>query len=308
MIGVLLVNMGSPCSQKETKQFLFKMFCDRAILPFPTLPRTLLAFLISNFRYRSSWKKYESIGGSPLIASMDSITISLSKELGNEYIVSSAYSYSLPTIQNGIENFHKKVIHNIKVIPMFPQSSFSTTESVKKDVEKMAKKYPNSRISITQPFSENEGFITYWVRLIQETIDKNNCQNPTLVFSAHAIPSYQVDKGDTYVDEINMLAKTIASKLGLSYKVSFQSKIGKVKWVQPDTKDCLKGLKNETCDEIILVPISFINENLETLFDLDVEIIPYAKNELNIKNICRINIPTTHPLLIEMFKNLLIES
>lgn len=308
MTGVLLVNMGSPSSQKEMKQFLFNMFSDVAILPFPAIPRNLLAFIISNIRYRSSWKKYELIGGSPLIESMSSISASLAKELGTDYQVSSAYSYSLPTIQTGIEELSGKDIKVIKVIPMFPQSSFSTTESVKRDFTKVEKKYPDIQISIMKPFSENKNFIAYWASLIQETIAKNKYKNPTLLFSAHAIPTYQVEKGDTYVDEINASANSIATKLGLPYKVSFQSKIGKVKWVEPNTKDCLKGMKDEGCDEIILIPISFVNENLETLFDQDVEIIPFGKTELNIKNICRVNIPGTHPLLIETFKNLLIES
>lgn len=307
MKGVLLVNMGSPTSKSEMREFLFNMFSDKAILPFPIIPRKTLAFLISNLRYRGSWAKYELIGGSPLKESMKSINTALSQEIGAEYLVYSAYSYSSPTVEDGISYFHKKGITEIDVITMYPQSSISTTDSVKIDLGKVEKKFPDIKVAIANTFSEQKTFIAYWVELIQESIDKSGYKNPTLLFSAHAIPTYQVDNGDTYVDEINASANTIANEMSLPYRVSFQSKIGRVKWVGPDSKDCLKAMKDDGIDEIILVPISFINENLETLYDQDVEIIPYGKNELGIKNISRAHIPSTHPLLIETFKNLLID-
>jgi len=308
MTGVILVNMGSPASQKEMKHFLFHMFCDRAILPFSGIPRYLLAFVISNFRYKGSWKKYQLIGNSPLKESMATIEKALSIELGSGYLVISAYSYSLPTIQNAVAEFSKKKITNIRVIPMYPQSSFSTTGSVRTCLAKIEKKYPEISISISGSFSDTKSFRDYWAGLINDTIAKNGYTHPVLVFSAHAIPVYQVEKGDSYVDEINTSAHNIANETGLPYYVSFQSKIGKVKWVGPDTKDCLKEIKNKGLDQIILIPVSFINENLETLYDLDNEIIPYGNNMLGFKNICRVNIPYTHPLLIETFSNLVIES
>ena len=308
MTGVLLVNMGSPSSQKEMKHFLFHMFCDPAILPFARIQRYLLAFFISRIRYKGSWKKYELIDGSPLKESMKAMEDALSLVLGDGYRVNSAYSYSLPTIKQGVEEFRKEGITSIKVIPMYPQSSFSTTGSVRADLATVEKKHPDIRISVTDAFSADKSFIAYWVSLIHETIQKNGYDKPVLLFSAHAIPAYQVEKGDTYTEEITTSAFSIAEACGLPYQVSYQSKIGRVKWVGPDTKACLKEMKNKGLDQVILVPISFINENLETLYDLDTEIIPYAKNESGFNNICRVNIPFVHPMLIETFRKLVIES
>lgn len=307
MTGVMLVNMGSPSSEKEMKSFLYNMFSDPAILPFSKIFRKLLAFIISNTRYKKSWKKYEMIGGSPLKESMKSINESLSKELGTDFIVTSAYSYSSPNIKSGIDYLYQKGIKKIKVIPMNPQSCFSTTGSIKKDIIKCKDDFENVSITMIDDFYENINYIDFWVSLIKESLQKNSLKDPVLLFSAHAIPLYQIEKGDTYVDEIKKTAFNIANKTGLKYKVSFQSKVGKVKWVEPDTKIALAELKKDGYDEVLLIPISFINENLETLFDLDVEIIPYGKNELNIKNICRVNIPKTHSLLIDTFKNLINE-
>ena len=308
MTGVILVNMGSPTSQKEMKHFLFHMFCDPAILPFQGLQRYLIAFLISRIRYRSSWKKYILIGKSPLKESMNAMEVALSVELGNEYRVTSAYSYSLPTIRKAVEDFIKKGITTIKVIPMYPQSSFSTTGSVRIALSKAENKHPDIRITVSEAFSGDKSFTAYWVSLIHETIKEKGYDHPVLLFSAHAIPVYQVEKGDTYVDEIKATAFCIAKACGLPYRISYQSKIGKVKWVGPDTKEKLKEMNDEGTDQVVLIPISFINENLETLYDLDTEIIPYGKNSLGFKNICRVNLPFTHPMLIETFRKLVIES
>ena len=308
MTGVLLVNMGSPSSQKEMKHFLFHMFCDRAILPFPKIQRYFLAFMISRIRYKSSWKKYVLIGSSPLKESMNALEKALSVELGPEYTVASAYSYSSPTIRQAVEEFITKNITSIKVIPMYPQSSYSTTGSVRDMLAKIKKKHPAIRISIAEAFSGDKNFIAYWVSLIQDTIREYGYDRPVLLFSAHAIPVYQVEKGDTYVDEIKSSAFCIAKACGIPYEVSYQSKIGKVKWVGPDTKDCLQEMKTEGTDQIILIPLSFINENLETLYDLDTEIIPYGKTSLGFKDICRVHIPSTHPQIIETFRKIVIES
>ena len=308
MKGVLLVNMGSPSSQNEMKHFLFHMFCDRAILPFPAVQRFSLAFIISRIRFKKSWKKYVLIGSSPLKESMRALEHALSVELGSGYTVASAYSYSSPTIRQAVEEFIKKDITSIKVIPMYPQSSFSTTGSVRDTLARIEKKHPTIRISVSEAFSGDKSFIAYWVSLIQDTIKKNGYDRPVLLFSAHAIPVYQVEKGDTYVDEIKASAFCIAKACGIPYEVSYQSKIGKVKWVGPDTKDCLKEMKNEGIDQIVVIPLSFINENLETLYDLDTEIIPYGKTSLGFTDICRVHIPSTHPLLIETFRKLVIES
>ncbi|MDD3078486.1 MAG: ferrochelatase [Paludibacter sp.] len=307
MTGVLLINMGSPLSKKEMREFLFNMFTDKAILPFPKIPQTLLALMISSFRNSGSWKKYQQIGGSKLKASMNVICNQLQSEIGKDYLVTAAYSYSKPSIREGIEHFKKQGITHIKVITMYPHSAFSTTGSVISDLSKVQKKHDELSITELGTYGDHPDFIDYWVDNIRKSIQKSEFNSPTLVFSAHSIPQYNVDEGDTYVEEIKTSAQLISGKLGLNYRVGFQSKIGRIKWVDPDTKELLKEMKAENIDEIMLVPISFVTENLETAYDQGIEIIPYAKNELNIQNISRVEIPNSHPLLISMLKKLITE-
>ncbi len=304
MTGILLINMGSPSSQKEMKEFLLNMLSDKAILPFPTIPRKILAFMISNIRHRSSWEKYELIGGSPLKAAMTAIQGDLTTELDKNYHLYTAYSYSKPSIKNAAKYFSEKGITDIKVLSMYPHTSITTTGSIETDIEKAKKSFPELNFSIYGPYAMHKKYLEYCVSLIVETAAKNHFTHPTLVFSAHAIPSYLLERGDTYVEELKEAAQEMAKQMEAPYRLAFQSKIGRVEWVGPDTKDLLKDLKKEGCDQIIMVPISFINENLETLYDLDVEIIPYAK-EIGIKEICRVQLPPSHPILIDTFKQII---
>lgn len=297
--------MGAPSSQKEMKSFLRAMFNDPAIIPLSETSRAFVSFIISRSRYKSSWAKYEKIGGSPLKESMDQINEALSKELGNEYLVYTAYSYVNPTIEKGIDFLIRNGITDIKVIPVYPQSSYTTTGSVKSDIKKIKNKISQYvKIEIVEEFFKNKYFILFWKSLIEESISKNKLSKPLLLFSAHAIPEYLVKKGDIYVEAVKESARLIAEATGLDYKLSFQSRIGRMKWIGPDTREVLKELSENGKQEIVIIPISFINENLETRFDLDIEMIPYGKNVLKIKNLYRTELHLVHPLLIEALKEI----
>lgn len=304
MKAVMLINMGSPSSQKDMKFFLWKMFSDKAVIPVVYPLRKLIAFIISNGRYRNSWSKYELIGGSPLMKSMDKLKDELAWKLGNEYTVVTAYSYSNPIIKDQIEDLYAKGFREIIAIPVFPQYSISTSGSVMTDIQKASLQLPDLKIEINPRFYQDSNFISYWHMEIQAFITDNELINPLLLFSAHAIPQYHIEQGDTYVAEIEESAKLISESLGLDFQISFQSKIGRVKWVGPDTMDKLKDFKSRGIDNVLIVPISFINENLETLYDLDTEIVPFARKELGFKSIYRLPIPKVDGGLVETLKKI----
>jgi len=302
MTGVLLINMGSPVCRCDMKVFLNNMFNDKAILPMPAVPRKLVAKIISTTRYKGSWDKYKLIGGSPLMKSMDEIKNALAAELGSDYYVSNAYSYSTPSVAQGVQLQYNQGIREMIAIPVYPQYSISTTESVITDLRNANKLFSDLNIRIAGSFYNDANYIEYWTEQILKSIEDKKLSKPHLLFSGHAIPEYLIQKGDTYVKEISESARLISEKLGLTHDISFQSKIGRVKWVGPDTKDKLKDLAQQGMSEILIIPISFINENLETLYDLDVDIVPYGRNELGIKNLHRSSIPVNIKPLVETFK------
>ncbi len=301
---VLLVNMGSPHDKKSMKTFLKKMFLDKAILPLPFILRVVIAFIISKIRHKNSWAKYEKIGGSPLKKSMNNIKNELQKNIDSTTKISIAYSYSEPYFSDEIKRFYKSGIKDFIVIPMYPQSSFTTKGSLQNDINKI--KCNDINIKLVNEFCENKLFFEFWISLINQKIAELNYKKPYLLFSAHSIPQYNIEKGDTYSQKINFNAEKISSELNLPYSVCYQSKLGKIKWTEPDILSHLNELKNKNIDEIIIIPISFISENLETLYDLDLEIIPYAKQKIGINNIGRINIPLKNEVIIKMFNEIII--
>lgn len=308
MKAVLLANMGAPTSEKEMKIFLSRMFRDKAII-YASLPvRLLLSFFISNSRYKSSWKKYLQIGGSPLQSSMNKMKAGIENLLPDEYLVRCVYAYSPPLIQDEVTALFHSGIVDFTIIPMYPQASFSTTGSLETEIKQLKTKLGNIKIRLVDDYFENQHFITFWAEQIRAKLIETGYSKPYLLFSAHAIPQSFIERGDTYADKIQTSARLISAELNLPYSVSFQSKIGKMEWTKPYTIEHLKELHNNKINQIVMIPISFINENLETKYDLDHEIIPYSEKETGISNICRLTIPESNDLLIKMFYEFIIQS
>ncbi len=296
MKHIVLVNMGAPESQTDMKLFLRRMFRDPSILPMNALARTLLGELISTFRYKKSWNKYKLIGGSPLKKCCNTIARCLGEKLDETYQVCVAYSYSDPLLRDLQLSDNDEVV----IIPMYPQASFSTTGSIERDVAEIRKKYPQIPISIIPQYFERPVFINFWAQQINHA--KQHLVNPVLLFSAHSVPQYQIDKGDSYEKAIHYSAKQIADAVRLPFRVGFQSKIGRMKWLSPTTISVLDEMLAEGITEILIVPISFVTENLETLYDIDHELIPYVQRQKGLEvNIQRVSLFDTERDLASLY-------
>ena len=296
----MLVNMGGPESRSELKTFLSRMFRDPHILPYRKPVRDLLSWIISTARYRKSWEKYELIGGTPLAGSTVRLVNALQSVLGECYVVGYAFSYSNPDIENALMNFKNAGIGDITVIPLYPQASHTTTSSVKADVLRISGKDSFFDVKVSGEFYALQGFVGYWIHLIQDHLAKNHIVSPTLVFSAHSIPKYHVANGDSYASAVVDGAAVIATALSLPFEVCFQSGMRRGTWIGPEMKEHLTILREEGVDNLVLIPISFVQENLETLYDLDRDILPYAKKTLGFSQVSRVNLPEVDPILVEM--------
>ncbi len=291
MKGVLIVNMGGVSSESEAKVFLRNMFNDPCILPFNRVSRHLLSFLISSTRYKKSWQKYQLIGGTPILRTTKLTTEILGQKLGNDFKIRYSFSYTNPYIQDTLSKFEDQKVYDIIVIPLYPHYSLSTTKSVENDVNLFLKSHPSFSIKIIREFYNHKKFIDFWSDLILKHISEHQYKNPLLVFSAHSIPKNLVNKGDLYPSKIAECAQTIAKKTNREFQVAFQSAINKKKWVGPDIQDKINELVLSGVSEIIIIPISFVSENLETCYDLDKIIVPWAQKIEGIEKVSRVKIP-----------------
>jgi len=202
--------MGAPESEGEVKHFLRLIFLDKHIIPAPYFIRNILSLYISKTRYKKSWARYVQIGGTPLKRNTLELANALQNKIGNNYLVKVAYSYSDPYIQNVIKEYYNNGICDVIVIPLYPQYSITTTESVIYALEKIKTQYQNITIRTINEFYSNKLFVEYWKELITNHIKTNNLSNPFLLFSAHSIPLSFIKKGDTYQKAIEGTAKLIS--------------------------------------------------------------------------------------------------
>ncbi len=304
--AILLVNMGGALSRKELKHFLFRMFTDVHILPLPKLPRYVLAFLISRLRYRMAWKKYRLIGGTPII--QDSLDLAQAVQQYSNTSTEVAFSYSKPFIKDKLSELSEKGFTDITIIPLYPQKSTTTTDSVKDEVRNLKPDFPHIQFHFIDEFYQHSLFTEYWVQLIKEHFQKEHIRledKPTLLFSAHSLPLSVIEKGDTYPESVELGAKNIAKKLGLEYQVVYQSKIRKSSWYGEEPDEMIQQLIQNGKKHIVIVPISFVSECLETIYDLDIDLIPsFEKEQLEGVHISRVQLPKAHPIFVEMLSKL----
>ncbi len=296
--AVILVNLGGPSNLDEVKDFLYNLFSDPDIFPLPSLLQQTLAKAIAHFRTPKSKEYYKKIGGkSPILDETKKQAVSLQKELGDEFYVTIAMRYSNPSIENAIDEILAKDIGNIIFFPLYPQFSFSTTLSAINELKRVIKRKKSAfDIKVVRNFYNHSMFISSWVELIRKYLKE---KDDFILFSAHSIPQSMIEKGDTYQIEVEETVKTITNMLDhQSYKLAYQSKVGPTKWLEPFTEDILIELGRNRVRRVILVPISFVCEHSETLYELDIQSKEIAM-KAGIKEYIRVETPGTHPTFIK---------
>lgn len=281
--ALVLLNMGAARSKDELEVFLTNMFNDENILTFKnTTFRSILASLIVTFRLNKAWKNYEQIGGaSPLHELTDKLIDKLQVQLP-EYFVTDAMRYTSPFSQTAIARIKERGIKEIVLLPLYPQYSTTTVKSSVDDF--MLKVEEESfNIKLIEPFYKNE---LYNKAICDEIIRVQGKYNDFhLIFSAHGLPQKIVNNGDPYQKQVEEHVELLKEKLThyatniKSINLAYQSKVGPMKWLTPSLEDMLKHFKGE---KVIIYPISFIIDNSETVFELDIEYREIAK-ELGIK-------------------------
>lgn len=306
--AVILLNLGGPSSLKEVRSFLFNLFYDKAIIRLPNPFRWLVAQLISRLRENTAKDIYKQMGGSsPILAETISQKIALEARLNSKYIrVFIAMRYSKPFSYDSIEKVKEFSPDQIILLPLYPQFSTTTTESsiedAKREINKAGLDIPIKAVGC---YPINNSFIRAHITNIKDTLKKVKSENYRILFSAHSLPEKIIKDGDPYQWQIEQTVKQVVKGLkikDLDYKITYQSKVTPVKWLEPFTEKEIKI----ACDEkkaIIIVPIAFVSEHSETLVELDIE----YKEIADTKGVEYHRVPSlgTNPLYIEALFNII---
>ncbi|MDN5067521.1 ferrochelatase [Aliarcobacter butzleri] len=280
--ALVLLNMGGARDKSELKMFLTNMFNDENILTIKNaFIRKMVASFITNSRLESAWKNYEKIGNHSPINPLTEQLVNKCNDKIENYKTYQVMRYTPPFAKEIISQMKKDGIKEVLLLPLYPQYSTTTTKSSLEDFIKFAKN--SFSISSIKTFYKNDKFNQCIVNEILNNVEDETSYN--LVFSAHGLPQKIVDAGDPYEKQMNEHVKILSEELqkrGKNFKsinLAYQSKVGPLKWLEPSLENMLKNFKNEN---VIIYPLSFIVDNSETVFELDIEYKEIA-HEIGIK-------------------------
>ncbi|NJO51113.1 MAG: ferrochelatase [Leptolyngbyaceae cyanobacterium RM2_2_4] len=309
-VGVLLLNLGGPDQLEDVRPFLFNLFSDPEIirLPFPWLQKPL-AWLISTSRAKKSQENYKQIGGgSPLRRITEEQAQALQASLqakGQDAQVYIGMRYWYPFTEEAIARIKRDRIEKLVILPLYPQFSISTSGSSFRLLEALWKEDPAlDRVehTVITSWYDRPGYLRAMAQLIAGELDKfPNPDEVHIFFSAHGVPvSYVEEAGDPYQREIEECTALIMQTLNRSnaHTLAYQSRVGPVEWLKPYTEDAIAELAAEGIQNLLVVPISFVSEHIETLQEIDMEYREVAE-EAGIHEFHRVPALNTHPVFIE---------
>ncbi len=317
-IAVILFQLGGPDSINSVEEFLYNLFSDPDIFDFPfaSIIRKPLALLISSNRVRIIQHHYISIGGkSPILELTDQQAAALENELKKYFDakVFVAMRYFYPKIGNVVEKLLKTNFDRYILLPLYPQYSKTTTGSSLNEWERQCRKqkFIPKNLTIIKNFYNNDLYIEALVDQINTTLKKftANQEEITIVFSAHGVPLNLIETGDPYKEQIEKTVEFVMRK-GMwrsKHILCYQSKVGLLKWLEPSLINTVTKLVTEGEKYLLIVPISFVSEHLETLYEINIQVRQLA-NELGVEQYEMMPALNAHPKFIEALKNEVIQS
>jgi len=275
--AVILFNLGGPDKLESVEPFLFNLFNDPAIIGIPSIFRYPLAKFISKKRAPIAKNIYKEIGNkSPILE----LTQDQAKSLENKLLKKDDYKCFVvmrcwhPRASDVIKKVRKYSPEEIILLPLYPQFSASTSGSSINEWKDLCKK-ENYKVKTKTIccYPTESNFIASHVSLIKKTLQNIENNNFKLIFSAHGLPESKIKKGDPYQWHVEETVKEIMYKLkteNLDYVISYQSRVGPMKWIGPSTdSEIIKYSKEKK--GIVIVPVAFVSEHSETLVELDIK-------------------------------------
>jgi len=270
--AILLINMGGPARRNDVEPYLREIFSDPAIIDLPAIIRKPLASLIAMRRKEEVADRYEALGGySPLFHWSEALRQNIIHELairGEQMEVAWAFRYMFPSIDDTMKALAQKGIKKVNILPLFPHYTHTMTGSVMKVVEHAAKAN-HLEFEYLEDWGQEEHVLELWEYYLKSALAEAG-PKARVMFVAHGIPQVYVNRGDDYPDRVRASADKLSKRLpeGTKWVVAFQSKVGPVEWTKPYMEDALAEWTT-TDDPIVMMPLSFVADCLETLYDLD---------------------------------------
>ncbi len=271
------MNMGGPEKQEDVAPFLFNLFSDREIIRLgPSFLQKPLAYFIARKRAPKSRSMYSRIGGgSPLLFLTQRQASALEKTLAEkgDYTVAVSMRYWAPMADKALSLLLAEKVDSIIAVSLYPQYSRATTGSsinhLKKHLQKLA---PTLPLKIIDAYPDQPDYIKALADSIDTGMGRFNGddKNVQILYSAHSLPVSFIREGDPYVEHLNRTIAALEKLTGIPGKLCFQSKSGPVDWLSPSTPEMLEQQADAGVKNILMVPISFVSDHLETLYEINI--------------------------------------
>jgi len=307
--AVLLLQMGGPDSLEAVEPFLYNLFSDRDIIKIgPAFLQPFIARRIVKRRAPKSAANYRDIGGkSPLRELTEQQAAELEKLLGDGYRCFVAMRYWTPFTVEALAAIRQAGIGRVIALSLYPHYSRATSGSSFNELERcLSAAKPRPDVSYIRQFYDHPLYIQALAEKIEQGLsgfsDRSTVQ---LFFSAHSLPQSFIADGDPYLDHIQATVRLVMERFeGVSHHLAFQSRAGPVKWLEPSTGDKLKELAAQGHRQVLMVPLSFVSDHIETLHEIDIEYREEA-HKLGISDFKRMESLNSSPAFIACLADLI---
>lgn len=282
--AVLVVQLGGPERREELVAFLYELFADPEVLRIPAAPlRRLVAWTIARARARKSAAIYEAIGWSPIRRLTEEQRALLEAELGRRAAaagrpaipVLAGMTCSEPAVERALARMKGSSITRAFLLPLYPQYSHTTTRSSLNRVRAGCRAIGLACAwTSVDAWYDEDGFLAAHAARIEEAASRMPDPDPSrihLLYSAHSLPASLVEKhGDPYPHHVEETVRLVNERLKAKYawSLGYQSKVGPVEWLGPSTLEVIARLGAEGKTQVLCVPIAFVTEHVETLYEI----------------------------------------
>ena len=338
-IGVVIMNLGGPTSEESVRTFLYNLFRDTDIIKLGGGKfQTGLARTISKFRAPKVAANYNLINtcteeckghascpnkgksGSGCCSPINGLTENqraaleenLKKQWPDHFVrVYTAMRYWIPFADTTLNEIREDGITHVVLLPLYPHFSWTTSGSSFRDWKDVKKQQANEGklVSWEEFYIKSYHLNKFYLEAINTRIDESldqldpEVRNQThLIFSAHGTPVSEVKSGDPYTKQIDETVEAIMESRSRKeqYWLSFQSRVGPMKWTQPNTEELVKRLLDYGITNFLLIPVAFVTDHIETLCELNIELRETLEEEgYHVNNLKVMQGLNDHPLFIK---------
>ncbi|HXQ25741.1 MAG TPA: ferrochelatase [Candidatus Acidoferrales bacterium] len=312
-IAVVMFQLGGPDTQAAVEPFLYNLFRDPDIINFPGsfLARKPLAKLISTTRSKKVRLRYAEIGGGSPIRRLTeqqgrALEAALRPHISARTIVAMRYWH--PNTEDAIAELESAPFDELVLLPLYPHHSFATTGSSLKEWNRLYK--PQVPVRLVDHFFDHPDYVAGIVERVDSVLKQlPRPEEVHLVFSAHGLPMALLEKGDPYPQHIEATVRLIR-ELGAwpnPHVLCYQSRVGPQKWLQPFLTGTIEKMAGEGVKRMLVIPISFLTEHIETLHEINIEAREQAES-LGIHDFYMMPALNDSPLLIRALADLVLRA